>query len=463
MNKSQAIATFLLALTATAGYADGGKTGGGITFAVDENLAPVTPPHHLYTGEGIANFILTEEQVPKEAQHIIATSFSDGNDFSPMGKDAFFRTIVDAYANHRSITLSPDMVWLVISQGFARYVNAHAEALRPQLVSHEGEMDLAVMTDQDLSTDQVDWMSLTDGFASQIGKYTKDGIAKTLVSDFSTTGLIERVASQVTLMESVKPYFEYIVFRIACGIPTITLQGTVEDWQRVLGKTRQLKQYGLGSWVSALEPILEEFVQAASGHPHQAFWKGMVKKHNVASLKGGVCSPLGERTELDGWLLKFFPDENGQTQDKVRHTKQMPPEYVRVGFKYRVIDPGNGLLISETPMELWAGFIGAKVDTMSNMLTPVVGWLVREVESDDDTLNEFKKNNDYGIHLRVKEVPEILSRLDHITDLHLVFTDKVVLPEWMDRMVIDHLTIEGEMAETEKAAIRQRFPHIEIR
>ncbi len=147
------------------------------------------------------------------------------------------------------------MVWLVISQGFARYVNAHAEEMRPKLVSHEGKMDLAILTEKDLLAEAIDWPSLIGNFASQDRQIHKKGIAKTVTADFTTTGPVERVASQITLMESVKSYFEYIVDRLACGIPSITLQGTVEDWQRVLKKTRQLKQYGLGTWISALEPI----------------------------------------------------------------------------------------------------------------------------------------------------------------------------------------------------------------
>ena len=294
----------------------------------------------------------------------------------------------------------------------------------------------------------------------RIDKYTKKGIAKTVTADFTTTGPVERVASQITLMESVKSYFEYIVDRLACGIPSITLQGTVEDRQRVLKKTRQLKQYGRGTWISALEPILQEFIKAAQGHPNREFWKSMVKKQPVDALKGGACSP-DKPTELDGWLLKFFPDENGNTLDKVRHSTEMPSECVRVNFKYRVINPADGSLISETPMELWAGFIGFKVDTASKMLTPEMGWLVRVGENDDDTLNEFKKNdNDWGIHLRVQEVPEVLSQLKHIKTLELVFTGKVVLPEWMDQLTIDRFTVKGEMPDAEKAAIRKRFPRV---
>lgn len=462
------IITILLAFITMTSYAQKSKivarTQGSITFVVDENLTPNEYFHRgLYNGESIAKFMLSEEQIPVDAQRIIATSFSGENNLKLMGKDAFYRSIVEAYANHQSITLSPDMVWLVISQGFARYVNAHAETMRPKIVNHNGKMDLAIQTSKDLLKEDVDWSSLIGDFASQINKYTKGGIAKTITADFSTTGTVERVASQITLMESVKSYFEYIVYRIACGIPSVKLQGTAADWRRVLEKTKQLEQYGLGEWVGELRPILMEFIKAAEGTPNQSFWKNIVKRQNTERLKGGGCIP-DKPTELDGWLLKLFPDENGKTLDKVSHTKDMPAEYVRVGFKYRVINPLNGKLMSETPMELWAGFIGAKVDKEKNMVTPNVGWLVRVAESDDDILKELKKNNnDWGIHLRIQEVPEFLSQLGHIKSLHLVFTDKVVLPKWMDKLSIDHFTIEGKMTEAEKMAIKKRFPNIIIR
>ena len=142
----------------------------------------------------------------------------------------------------------------------------------------------------------------------------------------------------------------------------------------------------------------------------------------------------------------------------------MPAEYVRVRFKYQVVSPTDGNVIRNTPMELWAGFIGAQVDTLSNTLTPKMGWLVRLTESDEETLNKLKKeDNDWGIELRIQEVPEILSRLKHINSLNLVFTGKVNLPAWMDDMAIDNFQIEGDMKEKEKATIIQRFPNIKIR
>lgn len=320
-------------------------------------------------------------------------------------------------------------------------------------------MDLAIETNKDLLSGNADWQKLIGDFASQIDRYTKGGIAKTVTADFSTTGPVERVASQITLMESVKSYFEYIVYYVGCGIPSITLKGTPDDWRLVQEKTRRLEAYGLGQWTKDLEPILTEFVHAAEGKPNQSFWQDMVKRHRVDELKGGICSP-DIPTQLDGWLLKLFPDENGKTLDRIAHNEDMPSERVRVGFKYRIINPKRGTVMKEFPMELWAGFIGAEEDTTNNMLTPKIGWLVRLSESNDDVLKDMKKKDkDFGISLRIKEVPEVLSRMEHIKRLELVFTDDVVLPDWFYRLSIDNLRIEGKMTDEVKARIKESFPN----
>lgn len=437
---------------------------GSITFAVDEGLEPIEERYKFfYDGEKMAHSILYDENIPEETYRIVATSFADAQCLRNMGKDVFFQCIVRAYADHKSIKLSPDMIWLLICQGFARYVNAHAEELRPQLVDHTGKMDLAIMTEKDLLSGDADWPKLIGDFASQIDRYTKGDIANTITADFSTTGPVERVASQITLMESVKSYFEYIVYYLSCGIPSITLEGTPDDWREVMDRTRRLSVYGLEDWTKSLDYVLMQFVVTAKGSPNPMFWKSMVKQYRPDELQGGGCSSR-KPTQLDGWLLKFFPDENGRTLDRVPYTTKMPSERVRVGFKYRIINPTQGTVMSETPMELWAGFIGVEEDTVTNTLTPKIGWLVRQAESDDDVLNDMKKKSEgYGLELRVKEVPEMLSRLEHIKRLTLEFTDEVVLPEWFYGLTIERLSIEGKMSDEVKARILKHFPEARIR
>ena len=352
-----------------------------ITFKVDENLKALEKKVVAhYNGKLAAQYLLSQDGVKVEDQHVVAMSFADAQNLRIIVKDAFYQCMVKAYAEHKSVTLSPDMMWLLISQGFARYVNAHSEELRSQLVYHEGKQDLMVMTKDDLLSGKADWGKLMNDFSKEIERHTKGEVAKTIAADFSTTTPVERIASQITLMESMKSYFNYLAGRIGCGIPSITLQGTPDDWRAVLSKTQKLGQYGLSEWTQSLEPILNEFIKTAEGKPNQRFWQEMVKKKRVDEFASVRPCSADKPTELDGWILKFFPTESGYTLDKVPYTKSMPAEFVRVEFKYRVIDPITGATMSETPMELMSGFIGAKEDEKNNMLTPQIGWLVRACE-----------------------------------------------------------------------------------
>lgn len=357
---------------------------GGVTFVVDGDLSEIDNKYFntLLNGNEVAKSILSDMDSPHKSQ-MIATSFADES-LTFQGKDVFFRSIIRAYASHRPIVLSPDMIWLLISQGFSRYVNAHPELLREQLVNHTGKMDLVVQTSEDLLTGQPDWAKLLDDFNAQIKENTKGDLAQTITADFSTTGTTERIASEVTLMETVKSYFEYIIMRLSCGIPSVTLKGTPQDWQKVLDKTQQLKPYGLEAWTESLTPILKEFVLAAQGCPNRKFWQSMVKQTRPDQLEGGACNP-NKPTEIDGWLLKLFPDENGQTLDHTPHTKSMPVDRARVNFKYQQIAPADGSLISQTTMELTAGFVGAEVDKVTHAVTPKIGWMICTTDDNEAT------------------------------------------------------------------------------
>ena len=441
-----------------------------VTFVVDESLSPVEKNNmerFQESGSKAAKSIFHDEGVPGDTHAMIAWSFSDDEKFYIFtGKDVFFKTIVQAYAEHRPLVLSPDMIWVLISQGFARYVNAHSEEMGDRLVSHTGKMDLVVQSDKDLLSEDADWEKMMGDFTAQINENTKGDIAKTITADFSTTGTTERITSQITLMETMKSYFDYVVHYIACGIPSITLTGSPQDWQKVLEKTRQLEKYGIGKWPKSLVPILTEFVKASEGKPNQAFWKKMVKKGRLDKFAGGGCD-LRQPTELDGWILKFFPDENGLTPDQVPHTHKMPSERVYVDFKYQVINPVDGTVIIDTPLQLVAGFIGTEVDPLTHALKPKMGWVVRQMESNDSIAKRLEKMDSessfFGIELRVNKVPEHLSLLPHIKRVTLRFTDKVELPEWFYHLQIDKLTIEGEMSDEQEAAIWEHFPKADVR
>ena len=424
------------------------------TFVVDGELPAPKEKFRSTKGDIIASIWANEEKTGT----VIATSWRDDNMYYP-GHSAFFYCLVQTYANHYSLNLSPDIIWTVISQGFSQYVNQDPEALRDRIVSHEGKMTLTVETQEDIYSPNVKWDEILDGFDKQIAENTKGNIADMMRADFSTTGKTERIASQITLMSSVKAYFDFEVLTFSCGIPSITIEGTPEDWKKVIEKTENLRKYDLGWWVDDLTPILNEFVLAAEGKANRAFWQNIVMKLRPDEFRGGGgCSP-DTPTKVDGWFLKLIPfDKNGRTPKKVAYnTEDMLPNVASAPFTYKVLDD-LGNTISSTPMDMIAGLVGVDVDYQANTMRPRIGWMV--CESCKSTFEEQLVNSD---ELHIKNcVPEELRQIKYLPYLNVFFADELRIPDWMDTLKIDKIDIRGRISPELENELPRRFPNREI-
>ena len=388
-----------------------------ITFVVDEDLPAPKQTFTMLPSNEISSQIISKKGIPYVDHHVVKTSF-DGEELCYLGEDNFYKCIVQAFADHRSLVLSPDMMWLLIGQGFSRYVNAHSEELRDKLVSHQGKMVLKVEKDNDvLNPAKGDWAQLLNDFSSMIAENTKGDVAE------------------------------------------------------VREKARGLSKYGLERWANELDPILAEFVKASEGKPNQAFWENMVMKDRVEKFKSKkVCGlyDINETTHLDGWFLKFFPNEHGYTQDDILYTESMPTEMARGNFKQEYIDPVTGASIAVIPVQLWAGFVGVQVDEKTGALTPKIGWFARIGDDEQEKLSRLYQLERHGglsysyLH-ETDTLPGILAKMSSISKLTLRFNSfPVIIPAWVDNMKIGKLEINGRLSEAEEAQLRQRFPEAEI-
>lgn len=312
------------------------------------------------------------------------------------GYNAVFWSMYTAYAKHYPYTLSPDIVWLLISQGFASHVRANHEELRDKVVDFEGKTTL-VISDSGLYKSD-DWKAYIANFTELVDSQTKGDIVKTLTCDFSTTTDVERVCSQATILHSMEDYFDYMVIKAICGIPEITIYGTEEDWQKVICKTKELAKYDLQWWTSELLPVLEkilETVQAESDKQiDKVFWRNMFKYHSEEVYGNPTC--------VDGWIVKFYPYSLGGKRmnlktitanffDSVAEGKvcfdinesysTLPNELVKVPITY--IDELTNKTYYYT---LCAGFVGAEQDRKTLSLKPKIAWFVYEESSVDNVV-----------------------------------------------------------------------------
>jgi hypothetical protein len=198
-----------------------------------------------------------------------------------------------AFAQHRPLILTPDAVWLTIAQGFAQHINLNSEHLRSRLVNHEGVKQLTV-TAFELET-AMDWARVVEQFCDRVRSETKDGAADLIQCDFSTTTAVTRVASDVALLDAFQRYFIYHV-RFICGIPQVTLLGTVDDWRKIERRVAALARYDLSWWTDRLLPVCRELRRTVEGEPDLDFWQSICMPQEVY---GGEI--------VTGWVARFFP------------------------------------------------------------------------------------------------------------------------------------------------------------
>ncbi|MEZ4298781.1 MAG: DUF4419 domain-containing protein [Polyangiaceae bacterium] len=211
---------------------------------------------------------------------------TDGHALAAAARHAFY--------HHRPLILSPDAVWFCLAQGFAQHVSLNAERMRERLVRFSGKATL-VVTRPDFELGRPNpWPEVFSSFSSQIAEHV--GKLRDLVmADFSTTGPVERAASEVLLMDTFQPYFDYEVAG-GCGIPSVTLLGTPEDWRSVRRRAAMLGELELEHWIDALTPVLDELVATSEGRVDPAFWRSFFR---YESASGGG--------EITGWIQLLFP------------------------------------------------------------------------------------------------------------------------------------------------------------
>lgn len=285
------------------------------------------------------------------------------------GLHPFIQALHNSYAYHQNITITPDMIWLLIAQGFSTHINQNPEKLRKYFVDFNGKKALHIKRDKfSKGSNKNDWTTVFPEFTEQIGEYTGKELLNTTLLNFSTTTSAEKIAFEITLMEAMSNYFIYVV-HTRCGIPNIILKGKTSDWELILEKTKVLSKYELNWWITDLIPILEQFVNASKNQIDVEFWNNIYKNRKV-----GSGSPI-----ISGWIINFFPYLNDKSENLIKSTdysnkittKSFTSGIAKADFYWDY----NGPIYQ---MEFIAGFVGYRFETISNSFVPEISWIVRD-------------------------------------------------------------------------------------
>jgi HEAT repeat protein len=319
--------------------------------------------------------------------------------FSPIGSseyatdmNRFLFAVHLSFAEHRPLTLSPDMFWLLIVQGFAIHINQNPEKYRDLLVKHKNKETIRIRRDEFIKGDPDNaWDEVLPEFTEKMEKYTRGDINNLIVQKFSTTSVNDTLAYRIVLMDALSNYFNYDVATL-CGIPEIKLEGTPEDWKKIIDKADELAKYDMNWWIVEIIPYLKKIHESSQGNVDRDFWQSIYK---VRSESGGDT--------VSGWVIKFFPyllRPGGQgvkycrnphiskNLNKIGHNAPkfnlFPSGLAKASFNW-IIGPTPELTVTY-PMEFFAGFLGVKQDSKTKALKPVISWGIKEAENNKFSL-----------------------------------------------------------------------------
>lgn len=284
-----------------------------------------------------------------------------------------------AYCQHNKIVLRPEDIWMAIQSQFTLYVNTYSEELRNTFVSHSDKVQLKV-TDVEAKSQQLNVMSMK--MLEHMMEHIKDkSVVDWILPNFSTTTNYDLSIFAMAAMGVMQKYFDY-KFQLCCGLPEVTLLGSVEDWTNIRSRVEKLKEYEhnnmMNRWVQLLSPVLDKFIETAAGSPDLIWWNSVCNNHS------GGSGP----TYLSGWVNvfnvftdkgKFILDQEEPDYDygslknankswPIVNTNDIAKGYVCVNI---IINEGG----SDFKAVMHAGCLGAKV-VLKDTLVPQLAWEV---------------------------------------------------------------------------------------
>ena len=288
-----------------------------------------------------------------------------------------------AHSNHYPIRIKPDDIWLLIVQAFSHHVNINSEKLRNMFVNFEGKKELVVNYPLN-SLEDVD-KKVLESFSEQINvkmkEFLGDELLNILTPDFSTTNYDNLIVCKISIMGAFKKYFDYTLGLCGCGVPYLILEGTAEDYKKILTKAKYLLKYDFDWYINKIIPHLKKMVEAKKGKIDIEYFQNMIQNKEATEYKSGLSGRGGYSYKVDhlsGWFLNFFAywgdgegdyDIFNKGDLGVKDFDKIPSQMLIVPFK--IIDNNKNVYL----MKYKVGFVGCDQNEKKEVY-PVTGWIV---------------------------------------------------------------------------------------
>jgi hypothetical protein len=219
-----------------------------------------------------------------------------------------------AWANHYSVVLKPDDIWYMVLGELTQAIAKDPETYSGLFTKTPGEKKLiAVPT---TSVEEIDPSLVIDLLKTKVPSKVDDFLPK-----FSTATLMSTLAMNVAFCDLVSPYYSYGTF--LCGIPSIQVDGTKEDWGLVkvkLNVIRELFSGSLRTYLDRCYGVVEDITREMDSSSAREYFNKMVNLQPCGS---------GSQQEMSGWIMRLF---NKKNFDRPTQLEGLPPHMAKMDY-----------------------------------------------------------------------------------------------------------------------------------
>ncbi len=385
-----------------------------VAFKINDTT-PSTNAYGFHQKTTLPQIVRKESWMTPDAKIMFQSDDHDQYTFNV--SQGFLASVYMAYAKHYHITISPDDIWLTIMFSFCNYMEYNAEEMRSIFVDHQDKKQMIIMTDRLLNN--MKWEEIFTNFENTLDKHIKPHHREWVIPNFTTTTPLTRAISQIIFMGINKAYFSYGMMT-ECGIPSVTLEGTPEDWAKLQDKILRFKEFDehpdLVHWATLLNDIVSKMIDSYNGNVDVAWWNQCIHYHGGSGTN-----------DLSGWALAFFPFDRGQWQlnpfDTIQKTKKygqieiskfatygsvhVPVKFNELGNMHDLMFYASSKTLHMVDDKVRPAFNYAIIKLRADTIKDAYDW-------SDTSVKHVTKTNSSNITIVFKQHPHQLVKTSHI-------------------------------------------------
>ncbi|KAJ6227556.1 hypothetical protein M0813_09795 [Anaeramoeba flamelloides] len=271
--------------------------------------------------ESIGNSVLSKLQLNNSKIESMSEPDSEVIDLNCQIPNNFVKCVHHCFYDHLPLVLTPDIIWLLILQGFSTHINNNLETFRSDFTKSDQIENIRLDNpDLCLGNKNSPWEESFQQIEELLKEKIGNEFASLLTKSFSTTTQTIKTTYAITLMDITNGYYT-VGMSGGCGIPSIKLEGTIEDWKDIRERIKILKKFELQWWFDKLDFVLKQFVCAFEiGNPVVKFdvstnnnkeiitnfWDS-IYMWNYEIWYKNTESEEKVPTSVTGWINVFFP------------------------------------------------------------------------------------------------------------------------------------------------------------